>query len=64
MRPFMTLAATGLATLVLVKVLGLIALPVAGALIGLFLLMMKIGLVVLVACIAYWVFRRMTSASV
>lgn len=64
MRPFMTLAATGLATLVLVKVLGLIALPVAGALIGLFLLMMKIGLVVLVACIAYWVFRKMTSASV
>jgi hypothetical protein len=57
----MAVAVTGLGTLVVLKVLGIVALPALGLLFGFFALMFKIGLMVGLGFLAYYVFKKLTT---
>ena len=59
-KPVLGLAATGVAAVILWKLVGLLLLPLFGVAIGLVLVIIKIAFWALVACFAVWLFRRMT----
>lgn len=58
MRPLFTLAAAGVVGIALWKILSILLMPIAGLLVGLFFLLLKIGLLVALVMFALWLFRR------
>jgi hypothetical protein len=64
MRPFMTFAATGLATLLLLKALTAFAFPVIGAVLGFALVMFKVAVVICFCFLAFWVFKRLSRPAI
>ena len=58
LRPVVSLAAAGIVGIALWKILSILLLPLAGALIGFLLMILKVGLVVALVLIAVWLFRR------
>ena len=61
LRPVVSLAAAGIVGIALWKILSILLLPLAGALIGFLLMLLKVGLVVALVLIAVWLFRRKDS---
>lgn len=57
-KPVLTLAAAGVIGVVLWKVLAFVLLPVAGALLGLFMTLLKVGVLVALVLFALWLWRR------
>lgn len=61
MKPLVTLATAGIVGIALWKVLSILLLPLAGALIGFLLMILKVGLIVALVLFALWLFRRKDS---
>jgi hypothetical protein len=58
MRPVVALPAAGIVGIALWKILSILLLPLAGALIGFLLMILKVGLLVALVLFALWLFRR------
>jgi hypothetical protein len=58
LKPLATLAAAGVVGIALWKILSILLLPIAGALLGLLITALKVVLVVALVMFALWLFRR------
>lgn len=57
-KPLLAVAATGVAAVVIWKLLAIVLLPMVGLAIGLVALAIKLFVVLLLVIIAYWLYRR------
>jgi len=57
-KPVLTLAAAGVIGVALWKILSILLLPLAGALLGLVATLLKVGVVVALVFFALWLWRR------
>lgn len=60
LKPMLAIAATGIAAVLLWKVLAVFMLPLLGLAIGLVALVIKIVFVLVLLMIAYWIYRKST----
>jgi hypothetical protein len=60
LKPVLGLAASGVIAILLWKVVALFLLPLIGVTIGFLFLALKIGFIIAVFCLLFWVFRRFT----
>lgn len=60
LKPMLAIAATGIAAVLLWKVLAVFMLPLLGLAIGLVALLIKIVFVFVLLMIAYWIYRKST----
>ena len=63
LKPLLAVAATGVAAVLLVKLLAVFLLPVLGLAIGLVALVIKIFFVLILLMIAWWMYKRATKDS-
>ena len=59
LKPLLGVAATGVAAVVIWKVLALVLLPMLGLAIGIVALVIKVFVILVLLVIAYWLYRRM-----
>lgn len=60
MKPFVSLAAVGIAGLIFAKLLGFLILPIFGMFLGFFFLVLKIALIVGLIWFGFTLFRKWT----
>lgn len=58
-KPLLAVAATGVAAVIIWKLLAIVLLPMIGLAIGLAALVIKVFVLLFVLLIAYWLYRRM-----
>lgn len=58
-KPLLGVAATGVAAVVIWKLMAIVLLPMIGLAIGLVALVIKVFVILIVLLIAYWLYRRM-----